>query len=103
MVDVIISEPMGYMLYNERMLESYLHAKKWLKPDGMDYKILILFCSQTFSVVLCRSHLEHGLMSCIYRYVFFKGKMFPTTGDLHIAPFFDDALYMEHFSKANFW
>lgn len=64
MVDVIISEPMGYMLYNERMLESYLHAKKWLKPDG---------------------------------------KMFPTTGDLHIAPFYDDALYMEHFSKANFW
>ncbi|XP_074611118.1 histone-arginine methyltransferase CARMER-like isoform X2 [Acropora palmata] len=55
---------MGYMLYNERMLESYLHAKKWLKPNG---------------------------------------KMFPTTGDLHVAPFFDDALYMEHFSKANFW
>ncbi len=23
------------MLFNERMLESYLHAKKWLKPDGM--------------------------------------------------------------------
>lgn len=64
LVDVIISEPMGYMLYNERMLESYLHAKKWLKPNG---------------------------------------KMFPTTGDLHVAPFFDDALYMEHFSKANFW
>ena len=40
MVDVIISEPMGYMLYNERMLESYLHAKKWLKPDGM-YKLCI--------------------------------------------------------------
>lgn len=34
-VDVIISEPMGYMLYNERMLETYLHAKKWLKPGGM--------------------------------------------------------------------
>jgi histone-arginine methyltransferase CARM1 len=33
-VDAIISEPMGYMLYNERMLETYLHAKKWLKPDG---------------------------------------------------------------------
>ena len=33
-VDVIISEPMGYMLFNERMLESYLHAKKWLKPGG---------------------------------------------------------------------
>lgn len=34
MVDIIISEPMGYMLYNERMLETFLHAKKWLKPGG---------------------------------------------------------------------
>lgn len=63
-IDTIISEPMGYMLFNERMLESYLHAKKWLKPGG---------------------------------------KMFPSLGDLHIAPFTDEALYMEQFSKANFW
>lgn len=44
-VDVIISEPMGYMLYNERMLETYLHAKKWLKPGGMSicyyYNVLL--------------------------------------------------------------
>jgi len=33
-VDIIISEPMGYMLYNERMLETFLHAKKWLKAGG---------------------------------------------------------------------
>ena len=33
-VDIIISEPMGYMLFNERMLETFLHAKKWLKPGG---------------------------------------------------------------------
>ncbi|KAK9497610.1 hypothetical protein O3M35_004305 [Rhynocoris fuscipes] len=64
MVDVIISEPMGYMLYNERMLETYLHAKKWLKPGGV---------------------------------------MFPSKGDLHIAPFMDDALFMEQTNKANFW
>ena len=63
-VDVIISEPMGYMLYNERMLETYLHAKKWLKPNG---------------------------------------KMFPSRGDLHVAPFCDEALYMEQYNKANFW
>ncbi|KAJ8956699.1 hypothetical protein NQ318_014054 [Aromia moschata] len=63
-VDVIISEPMGYMLYNERMLESYLNAKRWLAPGG---------------------------------------KMYPSRGDLHIAPFTDDALYMEQYSKANFW
>ncbi|CAE1283794.1 CARM1 [Acanthosepion pharaonis] len=55
-VDTIISEPMGYMLFNERMLESFLHAKKWLKPGG---------------------------------------RMFPTQGDLHIAPFTDEALFME--------
>lgn len=37
-VDIIISEPMGYMLFNERMLESYLHAKKFLKPNGKAQK-----------------------------------------------------------------
>jgi len=55
-VDVIISEPMGYMLFNERMLETYLHAKKWLSPNG---------------------------------------KMYPSRGDLHIAPFNDAQLYTE--------
>lgn len=63
-VDMIISEPMGYMLYNERMLETYIHARKFLKP---------------------------------------KGLMFPSIGDLHVAPFTDEALYMEQFQKANFW
>ncbi|TKS66152.1 Histone-arginine methyltransferase CARM1 [Collichthys lucidus] len=33
MVDVIISEPMGYMLLNDRLMESFLHARKWLKPN----------------------------------------------------------------------
>ncbi|XP_063787494.1 histone-arginine methyltransferase CARM1 isoform X3 [Pseudophryne corroboree] len=63
-VDIIISEPMGYMLFNERMLESYLHAKKFLKSTG---------------------------------------NMFPTIGDVHLAPFTDEQLYMEQFTKANFW
>jgi len=63
-VDVIISEPMGYMLLNERMLETFLHAKKFLKPGG---------------------------------------RMFPSRGDLHVAPFTDEALYMEQFNKVNFW
>lgn len=29
--------------------------------------------------------------------------MFPTEGDLHVAPFTDEALYMEQYNKANFW
>eukprot|EP00043_Microstomoeca_roanoka_P013338 m.130722 g.130722 ORF g.130722 m.130722 type:complete len:503 (+) comp15728_c0_seq2:125-1633(+) len=33
-VDTIISEPLGIMLVNERMLESYVYARKWLKPGG---------------------------------------------------------------------
>lgn len=40
-VDIIISEPMGYMLFNERMLESYLHAKKFLKPNGEESERLL--------------------------------------------------------------
>ena len=34
-VDVLISEPLGIALVNERMLESYIHARdKLLKPGG---------------------------------------------------------------------
>lgn len=33
-VDMIISEPMGMALLNERMLDSYIHSRKWLKPGG---------------------------------------------------------------------
>lgn len=32
-----------------------------------------------------------------------SGKMFPTIGDVHLAPFTDEQLYMEQFTKANFW
>ena len=35
-VDVIISEPMGFCLVHERMLESYITARdRFLKPDGL--------------------------------------------------------------------
>ena len=51
LVDVIISEPMGYMLYNERMLESYLHAKKWLKPNGMVYRTLFVQALSKFKII----------------------------------------------------
>ncbi|VDN59509.1 unnamed protein product [Dracunculus medinensis] len=63
-IDIIISEPMGYMLVNERMLESYIHARKFLKPGG---------------------------------------RMFPTVGHLYIGLFSDEALFIEQYSKGNFW
>lgn len=34
MVDVIVSEPIGYMLLNVRLMENFLYARKWLKPNG---------------------------------------------------------------------
>ena len=40
-------------------------------------------------------------------YIYFDniadGKMFPSRGDLHVAPFQDEALYMEQINKVNFW
>lgn len=39
-VDVLISEPMGTLLVNERMLETYLHARdRFLKPGGRMFPV----------------------------------------------------------------
>ncbi|KAL2229763.1 probable histone-arginine methyltransferase 1.3 [Sesamum indicum] len=63
--DILISEPMGTLLVNERMLESYIIARdRFLIPNG---------------------------------------KMFPTVGRIHMAPFSDEYLYIEIANKALFW
>ncbi|KAF8401488.1 hypothetical protein HHK36_012428 [Tetracentron sinense] len=63
--DIMISEPMGTLLVNERMLESYVIARdRFLVPNG---------------------------------------KMFPTTGRIHMAPFSDEYLFVEIANKALFW
>ncbi|XP_056287569.1 histone-arginine methyltransferase CARM1-like isoform X3 [Pseudoliparis swirei] len=64
MVDVIVSEPMGYMLLNQKLMGSFLWARKWLKPNGL---------------------------------------MFPSYGDIHLAPFSDEQLYFEHHARTTFW
>ncbi len=39
-VDVLISEPMGTLLVNERMLETYLHARDhFLAPGGRMFPV----------------------------------------------------------------
>ncbi|KZV25602.1 putative histone-arginine methyltransferase 1.4, partial [Dorcoceras hygrometricum] len=63
--DILISEPMGTLLINERMLESYIIARdRFLVPNG---------------------------------------KMFPSLGRIHMAPFSDEYLYIEIANKALFW
>lgn len=44
-VDVIVSEPLGTFLLNERMLETYVIAReKFLKPDGKMFPASAHFC-----------------------------------------------------------
>ncbi|KAF5950755.1 hypothetical protein HYC85_012748 [Camellia sinensis] len=63
--DILISEPMGTLLVNERMLETYVIARdRFLVPNG---------------------------------------KMFPTNGRIHMAPFSDEYLYVEIANKSLFW
>jgi len=64
-IDVLISEPLGNMLFNERMLESYIIARDRFLKKG--------------------------------------GKMFPCEADFCVAPFTDEALHNDKFSKASFW
>ncbi|KAF0992196.1 hypothetical protein HZS_3120 [Henneguya salminicola] len=48
-IDMIISEPMGYMLFNERMLETYVHARKFLAPGGNMFPTVADFWIVPFS------------------------------------------------------
>eukprot|EP00826_Nyctotherus_ovalis_P038932 TRINITY_DN3694_c0_g1_i10.p1 TRINITY_DN3694_c0_g1~~TRINITY_DN3694_c0_g1_i10.p1 ORF type:complete len:336 (-),score=95.08 TRINITY_DN3694_c0_g1_i10:136-1143(-) len=48
-VDVIVSEPLGTILFNERMLESYVIARdKFLKPGGKMYPSEAFLCVAPF-------------------------------------------------------
>ncbi|KAG1053415.1 hypothetical protein G6F43_004506 [Rhizopus delemar] len=64
-VDTIISEPIGVLLFHERMLESYIYARDhYLKPGGA---------------------------------------LFPSRGNIYLAPFTDAVLWSETMGKARFW
>ena len=73
-VDVLISEPMGTMLYNERMIESYLIARdRFMRRNRAG--------ASNISV----------------------GRMFPGAGRVHCSPFGDETLWSEIRDKAHFW
>ncbi len=45
-VDILISEPMGTLLVNERMLETYVYARDhFLKPNGRMFPVSCFFSS----------------------------------------------------------
>ena len=74
---------MGTMLFNERMIETYLYARKWLKEDGL-----------MFPSVGKNMHYKKVIILIIQLYVL---------GTLFYTPFCDEALFMELFNKSLFW
>ena len=75
----------------------------------LKYQYLVLNLQEkTVCITLAVSYLHRakwltGLSSILWHILSLLGKMFPSQGNLYLAPFMDDALYMEHYSKANFW
>lgn len=59
-VDVLISEPMGTLLVNERMLETYLHARdRFLKPGGRMFPVSlhVKLCNTALSLPIVGHYL----------------------------------------------
>jgi histone-arginine methyltransferase CARM1 len=84
-VDVIISEPIGFLLVHERMLESYVVARdRFLKPGG-------LMMPTTGDVQ--HDCLPYLILNCIITH----------TGSIILCPFSDDTLYKEQLARVAFW
>lgn len=79
-VDILVSEPMGTLLVNERMLETYLYARDhFLKPGGRMFPV-------------------RGTQSAV------KVKaLSQQVGRIHVAAFTDEVLYNELLAKSTFW
>lgn len=96
-VDVLISEPMGTLLVNERMLETYLHARdRFLKPGGRMFPV----CGNVLKT-LSNSNLCTGKL--LYSLTRFTPSWMQQIGRIHVAAFTDDLLYTEMVNKATFW
>jgi histone-arginine methyltransferase CARM1 len=88
-VDVIISEPIGFLLVHERMLESYVVARdRFLKPGG-------LMMPTIGSIVLCPISDEQCHKEQLDRVAFWEAKDFY---GVDLSPVVEQA-YLEYFSQ----
>ncbi|CDS36985.1 histone arginine methyltransferase CARMER [Echinococcus multilocularis] len=104
-VDVIVSEPMGYMLYNERMLETYVHARKFLAFQHRAKRKRDAGENGSSDSEMGDAFVNKNYQNWD-REVFAEpkpGVMFPSVGKMFVAPFSDEALFAELYTKANFW
>lgn len=90
-VDVIISEPIGFLLVHERMLESYVIAReKFLKPGG-------LMMPTTGSILLCpftddALYRDQATKATFWDNTDFYGLDFSTIGAQARAEYFSQAI-----------
>lgn len=127
-VDVLVSEPMGTLLVNERMLETYLYARDhFLKPGGAMYpvrgvgvgvilgwvsgsefgagfeSVCGLQCTYSTPLALCLTRHLHMLPSLVAVCPPLFALLPQALGRIHAAAFSDVALYSELYHKATFW
>ena len=127
-MDVLVSEPMGTLLVNERMIESYIYARdKFLKPGGACvYRCRLYRCWLcTFAgcaagaalpagavlphcplpLSLCPPHPPPTPTLTLHQLPTRPpaGKMFPRLGRVHLCAFSDEQLYGEVAQKADFF
>lgn len=81
-VDVIISEPIGFMLVHERMIESYLVGRNRFLKNFIEYEEEIYKGN------------EEKLNSV---------KLYPSCASIILTAFSDDHLHYDHLNKASFW
>lgn len=97
--DVLVSEPMGTLLLNERMLESYVFARDTLlKPGGRMFPVsefLAFFLKARSRVTKRRSNPDLFNFSNL-------SKTLQALGRIHVAAFSDPQLHAEMASKASF-
>lgn len=97
---------MGYMLYNERMLESYVHARKFLASQHRaKRRKCAIENGSSDSDMKDVSDINNGHYM-VTEEIFAEpkpGVMFPSVGKMFVAPFSDEGLFAELYTKANFW
>ena len=116
--DVLVSEPMGTLLFNERMIESYLIARdRFLRrPSGRDAPRMGTDDPEAEAEAEAKKKTKKKNSNssananatpsgsgAARRPSGHAGRMFPGAGRVHCAPFVDAALHAEISDKATFW
>ncbi|KAG8369962.1 hypothetical protein BUALT_Bualt14G0067700 [Buddleja alternifolia] len=98
--DILISEPMGTLLVNERMLESYIIARdRFLVPSGKMFPTL----GRTIPGVGLGDSWEINIFVTCAQHFPVVDNSFVCPCRIHMAPFSDEYLYIEIANKALFW